>query len=316
MNIILLGYNGLLGSHILESLNQQLTKNYNFKIICVGRNIKNKPFKKRNIRYIKWNFINFSKSKLFFLKKKNIIINCIGNNYRNSKNFKKINLIFIQKLFDYLQDIKASTHFINLSSVSVYDFEKKNLYTVKNITEDSTTKPRDYYSKDKLETDTYIQNIKKLNNDKISYTILRIANVFSYTKNSDAFNLIRFFLKKKIWFKCSNNTMYHFIHAKDVAFAVILCIFNLRVSRNKIYIVSDSVNQFQLHKIYEKNCNRKLLIITIPLRFIKFIVKYFFLPKKLLNFFLLISSEINYDNSKVKKELNFKLQYSLRDKII
>jgi nucleoside-diphosphate-sugar epimerase len=110
--------------------------------------------------------------------------------------------------------------------------------------------------------------------------------------------------------------MYHFIHAKDVAFAVILCIFNLRVSRNKIYIVSDSVNQFQLHKIYEKNCNRKLLIITIPLRFIKFIVKYFFLPKKLLNFFLLISSEINYDNSKVKKELNFKLQYSLRDKII
>jgi nucleoside-diphosphate-sugar epimerase len=215
-----------------------------------------------------------------------------------------------------LQDIKASTHFINLSSVSVYDFEKKNLYTVKNITEDSTTKPRDYYSKDKLETDTYIQNIKKLNNDKISYTILRIANVFSYTKNSDAFNLIRFFLKKKIWFKCSNNTMYHFIHAKDVAFAVILCIFNLRVSRNKIYIVSDSVNQFQLHKIYEKNCNRKLLIITIPLRFIKFIVKYFFLPKKLLNFFLLISSEINYDNSKVKKELNFKLQYSLRDKII
>ena len=80
MNIILLGYNGLLGSHILESLNRQLTKNYNFKIICVGRNIKNKPFKKRNIRYIKWNFINFSKSKLFFLKKKNIIINCYQYN--------------------------------------------------------------------------------------------------------------------------------------------------------------------------------------------------------------------------------------------
>ena len=29
-----------------------------------------------------------------------------------------------------------------------------------------------------------------------------------------------------------------------------------------------------------------------------------------------IGSEINYDNSKIKKELNFKTRYSLQDKII
>ena len=29
-----------------------------------------------------------------------------------------------------------------------------------------------------------------------------------------------------------------------------------------------------------------------------------------------ISSEINYDNGKLKKELNFKTKYSLKDKII
>jgi hypothetical protein len=68
MNIILLGYNGLIGSHILESLEKKLTKSYDFKIICVGRNIKNKPFKNRKIRFVKWNFLNFSKSKLSFLK--------------------------------------------------------------------------------------------------------------------------------------------------------------------------------------------------------------------------------------------------------
>ena len=121
MNVILLGYNGLIGSHILESLEKKLTKSYDFKIICVGRNIKNKPFKNRKIRFVKWNFINFSKSKLSFLKKKNVIINCIGKNYSNSKNLKEINLIFIQKLVDYLQANKISAHLIHLSSVSVYD---------------------------------------------------------------------------------------------------------------------------------------------------------------------------------------------------
>jgi nucleoside-diphosphate-sugar epimerase len=149
MNIILLGYNGLIGSHILESLDQQLAKSYNFKIICVGRKIRNKPFISRKIRYVKWNFLNFSKSKLSFLKKKNIIINCIGKNYSNSKKLKEINLIFIQKLVNYLQDNKISAHLIHLSSVSVYEVEKINSYTVKNITENSITNSKDYYSKRK-----------------------------------------------------------------------------------------------------------------------------------------------------------------------
>ena len=45
MNIILLGYNGLIGNYILKDLVQHLKKIHNFKITCVGRNIKNKPFK-------------------------------------------------------------------------------------------------------------------------------------------------------------------------------------------------------------------------------------------------------------------------------
>ena len=108
----------------------------------------------------------------------------------------------------------------------------------------------------------------------------------------------------------------HFIHAIDVASAVLLCVFNLRRSRNKIYIVADDNNQFQLHKVYAKSYNLKLLIIPISFRFLKLISKYFFLPKKILNLFFTISSEINYDNNKIKKELNFKTRYSLINKII
>ena len=312
MNIILLGYNGLIGNYILKDLVQHLKKIHNFKITCVGRNIKNKPFKNKKIRYVKWNFLNFSKSKIFFFSKKNILINCVGKNSSNLKNLRETNVIFIQKLVDYIQNNKISVRLIHLGSVSVYNVEKKKLGRIKNIKENSKIKSSDSYSKSKLEADIFIQKM----NNKISYTILRIANVFSYSKNSRAFNLISFLLNKGIWFKCSYNTRYHFIHAKDVASAVLLCIFNLRRSRNKIYIVADDNNQFQLHKIYAKSYNLKLLIIPISFRFLMLISKYFFLPKKILNLFFTISSEINYDNNKIKKELNFKTRYSLINKII
>ena len=312
MNIILLGYNGLIGNYILKDLVQQLKKIHNFKIICVGRNIKNKPFKNRKIRYVKWDFLNFSKSKILFFEKKNILINCVGKNSSNLKNLRAINIVFIQKLVDYIRDNKISVRLIHLGSVSVYNAEKKKLGRIKNIKENSTIKSSDFYSKSKLEADIFIQ---KMNNNT-SYTILRIANVFSYSRNSRAFSLIRFLLKKGIWFKCSYNTRYHFIHAIDVASAVLLCVFNLRRSRNKIYIVADDNNQFQLHKVYAKSYNLKLLIIPISFRFLKLISKYFFLPKKILNLFFTISSEINYDNSKIKKELNFKTRYSLIKEII
>ena len=312
MNIILLGYNGLIGNYILKDLVQQLKKIHNFQIICVGRNIKNKPFKNKKIRYLRWDFLNFSKSKMFFFSKKNILINCVGKNSSNLKDLRATNVIFIQKLVNYIRDNKISVRLIHLGSVSVYNAEKKKLGRIKNIKENSIIKSSNSYSKSKLEADIFIQ---KMNNN-ISYTILRITNVFSYSRNSRAFSLIRFLLKKGIWFKCSYNTRYHFIHAIDVASAVLLCVFNLRRSRNKIYIVADDNNQFQLHKVYAKSYNLKLLIIPISFRFLKLISKYFFLPKKILNLFFTISSEINYDNSKIKKELNFKTKYSLVNKII
>ena len=316
MNIILLGYNGYIGSYILKELVQQIKKNHNFKIICVGRNIQKKPFKSSKITYVKWDFLNFLKSKLFFFSKKNILINCIGKNSNNSKNLRETNLIFIQKLTKYINENKISAHFIHLGSVAVYSVEKEKLDRIRNITENSTIKSNDFYSKSKLEADIFIQKTQKINKNKLSYTILRIANVFSYSRNSSAFSLIRLLLKKGIWIKCSYETRYHFIHAKDVASAVWLCILNLKISRNKIYIVADDVNQFHLHTVYAKNYNLKVLSIPISLTFLRLITKYFFLPKKILNLFFTISSEINYDNSKIKKELNFKTRYSLQDKII
>ena len=314
MNIILLGYSGLIGSYILKDLFYKIKKKKSFKIICVSRNIENKPFKNRKIEYVKWDFLNFSKSNLFFFKKKNIIINCTGKNSVKSKYLKEINIIFIKRLLNYIQENKLSVRLIHLGSVVVYNI-KKNSSENKNIIENSKIRADNLYSKSKLHADIIIKNSQKINK-RFSYTILRVANVFSDSKNSNIFRFTRLMLKKGIWFKCSNYTRYHFIHAKDVAFAVSLCVLNSKISRNKIYIVSDDNYQSQLHEIYSKKYNLNLLIIPISLKFIRFIMKYFFLPKKIQNLFFTISSEINYDSSKIKKELNFKISYSLKDKII
>ena len=270
MNIILFGYNGLIGSYILKELAQQLKKFKYIKIICVGRNIENKPFKSKKIIYIKWDFLNFVNPNLSFFVKKNIIINCIGKNNGNLKNLSKINFKFIKKLINYIGENKIEAHFIHLGSVSVYSTENKDLGKNKNIKENSITKPIDLYSKSKLEADDFIQKSLKKKGNKLSYTILRIANVFSYSKNSNAFNLIRFLLNKGIWLKCSNSTRYHFIHAKDVAQAVLLCVLKPKNSKNKIYIVSDDENQFELHKIYAKIKNINLLKLPISSKLLKF----------------------------------------------
>ena len=91
MRIIILGYRGLIGSHILRELANNLKKNQNFDLICVGRNIRKQPFKNKKIKYVSWNFLEFNKFKLHFLKKENIIINCIGKNYSIQVNYSFIN---------------------------------------------------------------------------------------------------------------------------------------------------------------------------------------------------------------------------------
>ena len=312
MKIILLGYSGLLGGHILSELAEHLKKNNNFSLICVGRSISKQPFRDKKINYVKWNFFDFNKSKLYFLGKENIIINCVGKNYNNESSLKKINVIFIKKLINYIKYNNILVRFIHLGSVSVYGAEKHYINKIVNITENSQTKPDDLYSKSKLESESCIRNFSKKNKEKFSFTILRIANVFSDTKNQNSFKLIKFLLKKGIWFNCSDQTNYHFVHSKDIAFAVLQCILYFKKSRDKTYIVSDDVNQLELHRTLTNRKIFKLLKIPISLKLIDLLIRYIPLPRMVLNFFLTISSQTTYNNQKIKRELNFVLRNSIK----
>ena len=307
MKVVILGYTSSIAHFIL----QELIKQNNFNIICVGRKISKKNFKHKRIQYIKWNFSDFSVEKLFFLKKADVIINCVGKIPCKSDNFEKINFFFIKKLINEILKIKRSIRFVQLSSVSVFGANKKYLLKKISITEHFPEAPNDSYASSKLKADLYIKKIVKNNNKYFSYTILRITNVVGLKNESNLFRFFKFFLKYGLRFNFSSHVVFNFIHVKDVAKAVLLTLLKLNISKNKIYIVSNDQLYCEINKIYS-NFN-KFINISLPKIFFRFIFLLFSNQSKIVKFFYTISSEISYSNNKIKKELGFNPKFSIKD---
>ena len=312
MRIVILGYTGLIGHSILENL----ANNSSFDLVCVGRNIKNKLYQRDRIKYFKWDFITFKEKNLSFLKKANIIINCVGKMNNNKSNLENINFIFIKKLLKHIKTCQYKVRLIHLGSVAVYGGAENYLNQSKIITENTTTKTNNLYSKSKLKGDMLIKNtIKRSLNKNLSFTILRISNVFGGEKNSNLYKFVIFTLKLGIWIKTSNDIMYNFIHVKDVSQVVNSIISKLKVSRNKTYIVSDDFKQYELYDVYQKFYKKKIMKLSFPVSVIKFLIYFLPMPKIILNLFLIISTKVTYSNKKIRKELNFNPKFSLLKKI-
>ena len=307
MKIVILGYTGLIGKNILKILKKKTI----FNLICVGRDIEYKPYASSRIEYIEWNFTSFNKSKLLFLKDVNIIINCVGKSEDNIYGLEYINTIFVKKLIKHIFKYESKIRLIHLSSVAVYGAKRYFGYN-KIISEDSPCNPDDVYSKTKLKGDLLIKNMFKKNlKKKFSYTILRISNVFGGEKKSNLFRFTIFSLKFGFWFKIFKDTKFNFVHIKDLAQVIVLIFSDLNTSKNKTYIVSDDCEQQKLYEVYRKLKKKKIMNIKFSFSFLKFLTNYVPLPKKLLNFILIISSRISYDNKKIKKELKYDPRHSI-----
>ena len=305
MRIIIFGYTGLLGEGILN----YLKKNTSHDIICVGRN--NKPTFNKNskIKYFKWDFATFTNSNLLFLKKADVIINCVGKINNSKKELQYINVTFLKNLLRHISQYKLKIRLIHLSSVSVYGKLQDYLGQSKTIYENSNIKAKSLYSKSKLNGDLLIQNsIKKQKNKNFTYTILRISNAFGKTNNSNLYKFVLLLLKLRICIQSSAKVMYNFVNTDDVAQAVKLVISRLHVSKNKIYIVSDDYRQ---NLIYEKIYKKNFIKLIFPIGLIKFLIFFIPMPNKLFQFFLNISSKVSYSNKKINRELKFKPRYSL-----
>lgn len=312
MKIVILGYTGLIGKSIFE----HLVKDTSLYLVCVGRNIEFKPYLNSNINYFEWDFVSFKESNLSFLKKADIVINCVGKTVDQINNLENINVIFIKKFLRYINNKKSKVRFVHLSSVAVYGVENNHFDNYKIISENSKTSVNNLYSKSKLKADLIIQNnIKKNLNKNFSYTILRISNVFGGKNKTNLFKFVLFSLKLGFWIKCSNDIKFNFINVKDVVQSIILTITKLKASKNKTFIVSDDCQQYQVYDNYQKFYKKKIFKIQVSRHLIKFFINFVPLPKKIINFMLLISTRTSYSNNKIKNELNFKPKFSLKNKI-
>lgn len=306
MKIVILGYEGYIGNSILRYL-VNFSSSY---LVCVGRYIKHKPYKSKKIKYYSWDFETFTKSNLLFLEKTDVIINCIGKTDNSINDLENINVSFIKKLLVYISDCKSKVRFLHLSSIAVYGESTSYFGYKKIISENSKIIANKSYSKSKLKGDLFIQDFVKINKN-FSYTILRISNVFGGFKKSNLLKFVKFSLKYCFWIKCSDKIMFNFVNVKDVAQAVFLVLLKLKVSKNKIYIVSDDCKQYKFYKNYQNFFQKKIRNIQVPFKFVKFLIYFFPLPIKLVNFISIISTRVIYSNKKIKKELNFNPRFSL-----
>ena len=307
MVIVILGYTGFIGSNILNNL----IKHNSFKLICVGKNIKKKPHLNSKIEYYKWDFKSFNESNLFFLKKANVIINCVGKINNKMDDLENINFSLIEKLLHYIKSYQLKVRFVHLGSASVYGTSKNYLGRNKLISENSKIIINDLYSNSKLRGDLLIQNfVKKKSNKYFSYTILRITNVFGGPKKSNLIKFVLFSLYYRFWIRCFKNVKFNFINVRDLAQAVKLIILKLNISKNKIYIVSDDCDQSEIYENYQNFYKRKIFKILIPIKIIKILIYFLPFPKKIMNFFLLISNRVTYNNKKIRHEIGFKPKFS------
>jgi dTDP-4-dehydrorhamnose reductase len=166
-NILVVGSNGQIGSHICKSF--------------VKNNIKFKTTNKKN----KVSFISFLKKYYF-----SIIINCAGftdleNSIKNKKKCTDINFILVKTLVDHCK--KNKIILIHFSSDYVFNGKKQSPYS-----ERSRPSPINFYGKSKLKADIYImKNLSK-------YIILRVSSVYSSCKNNFLYKIYKSIKKNKI----------------------------------------------------------------------------------------------------------------------
>ena len=131
-------------------------------------------------------------------------------------------------------------------------------------------------------------------------------------------NLYKYFLislRLRFWVRSFDDVIFNFINVKDVSRSVAMVISKLKISKNKIYIVSDDCSQSLIYRKYEEANNKKIIKVKISMKITKFIIHNFQISKWLSKFMLTISSRVTYSNKKIKKQINFFPKFSLQKNI-
>ncbi len=310
-NVLVTGGAGYIGSKITTDL---INKNYNVVVVDDLRTGYKKLINKRAIFYKKNIYFRNQLKKIIIKNKINIIIHCAASiDVVESETFKKKyydnNVRNTENLLKSI-DGTSVKYFIFSSTCAVYGGSNKY------VTEKSKLKPENYYGKTKHLAELLIKKYsKKL---KFKYVLLRyfnvagsdIVNKIGCIRNTNSlFKNLSLSIKNKIFkiniygndYKTIDGTCIRdFIHLNDISKLHLLSIMKLiKSGKSNIYNCGygKGFSVSQVIKAFEKEVKNKFKINILKRRKGDIPVLY-------------------ANNSKIKKELNFKIPSNSLEKII
>tara|TARA_B100000787_G_scaffold132582_1_gene101427 strand:+ start:16 stop:948 length:933 start_codon:yes stop_codon:yes gene_type:complete len=296
--ILILGAAGLLGNII----SRKLSKSYEI----IGFSHK----KNQNKNIIKSDYDIFSSKEDSFLKKADIIINCIGENSDEAK-MKKINMNILKKVAIKINHYKKKKIFIHISTCGVYGNLANSL-----IDEETTPKPETKYSRTKHEGEEILKSVLKKYTKLI---ILRPSQVIGTTMKNTSLKKLYNFIKRKLFFFVNNKSaVFSYIFADDLII-VIDRLIKLKKHQNIIYNISNKITYEKLVKIIQNSLKQKFYYPSINPLFIKLIIYVF---NDILKIKIPINSktlhslmaETTFKSFKIRNDLNVKKFININSK--
>jgi len=288
--ILILGHGGYVGRNLKLFL-----KKKNFKVFTLSN---------RNNKFFKSN-----------IKKVNIIINCVGENY-NTSLMKSSNFVYVKKILKFIKKYNKNIFLIHLSSCAVYGELFHN--NINFVNANSETKPISLYAITKLNAEFLIK--KAYENKGIKdFVIIRPSQIISEDMKSFTYMQLIKYVKKNLFFYISNlKAVRNYVHINDlVNFIYQIC--NKRRAfgkNNKLFVISRSIKLIALVNYIKKKLKIKSKQLILPKFFIIFITNIikFLYPKFPLSVGIisgLSSSVIIKSNIK-----NFKFNFNIFDHYI
>ena len=236
------------------------------------------------------------------------LINCFGSINGISSIYRN-NILVPQNLIN--QGFKKIKKIIQISSVSVYDFED-NLDI---IDENSKISPQNIYELSKAISETIILNLTEKHN--IKCVILRASNVVGANMKNNSFRQLINLVKKGIFFYVhKDDYISNYLNVKDLANAIFKC--SILSNANGIYNLSDDCTYKKLIGIITKSLKIKSRKKILPINIAYLICVIF----KLFRINLLTKSRIKHLTNKkrinirkIKKEIGYEIVYGLEDAV-
>lgn len=293
--ILILGANGIVGNKIFQLLK---SKKYNVSGLSHQNSLE--PL------IIQADYLKINNQAKKILSNTDIVINCIGEVYDQKKMLYK-NFSILKKIIKFLNK-KKKTIFIHLSTCGVYGDLKLN-----KISEESIPNPVTYYAKTKYQGEIFLKDNLKNN---VSLIILRPTQIIGKNFTNGLIKKLDFLIKKNLFIYIDNKKcIYSYIFFEDL-FNIIEYFIKKKVADDAIFNVS---NYSTYEKIIKSFCefygvkknffslNQKfsrilLSIIIIILNVLYIIYKHKFRINK--TAFEILTSKKIFKSDKIKEYFN------------